>query len=290
MNKFSLLQKISLGRVGIPILFILSVLVLATACTTAAGKTAIISPSADFTIEVTETGIIAPEQLPTGPVAITFKNLSQIPRAASIARLNGGVTVEEVTAALAGENPMAALAMVQLLGGTEVAPDASRQIVYDLKEADHLVLLFGGNDGPPPIATFQAVGTSGSVAAPKVDVKAELKDFAFLMPDQIKAGPQTWQIENSGEQWHELLVVKLHEGVTLGDVAAMMHQEGEAEGPPLFEPVAVFTPLAQGERAWVTFDLEPGQYTAICGLPDLAGGIDKSHLDHGMIRQLTVTD
>jgi hypothetical protein len=51
--------------------------------------------------------------------------------------------------------------------------------------------------------------------------------------------------------------------------------------------IASWGPVSQGERAWATFNLEPGEYTVICGLPDLVGE-GHSHLELGMVRSLTV--
>jgi hypothetical protein len=114
-------------------------------------------------------------------------------------------------------------------------------------------------------------------------------DFSFAMPDKIATGPQVWQIENAGEQWHEMPILKLNEGVTIDDVLAMMAESGPGgpEGPPPFEIVAFWSPMGAGEKAWVTWDLPPGEYTVICFLPDLAGDMSP-HVAHGMVRTLVV--
>jgi len=263
-------------------------LLLLTACNTAAEQPAAASNS-EFVIELSEAGLTAPEQLPAGLVSIIFKNTGQAPHLPEIARLNEGVALDDVVAAAGGEDPMAALALVQLLGGTQLMPGASQKMVYDLQAGTHLVLDFA-TEGPPATAAFEATGDSGLTAAPQADVNVELDDFAFIMPDQIEAGPQTWQIVNKGNQWHELAVVKLDEGMTMDDLMAKMHQEAQSDGPPALDFAAFLAPLNQGEQTWITFDLQPGQYAVFCSLPDLLGGMEKTHADHGMIRQLVVTE
>jgi hypothetical protein len=48
--------------------------------------------------------------------------------------------------------------------------------------------------------------------------------------------------------------------------------------------------MSAGERAWLDLDLPPGVYTVLCFLPDFASTPPKSHLEHGMVRTLTVTE
>ena len=78
-------------------------------------------------------------------------------------------------------------------------------------------------------------------------MSADLVDFNFVLPEQIKAGAHTWKIENKGGQWHEMAIVKLNEGVTVEDVLAMMSQE-PPEGPPPYEDVAFWAPWAPAKR------------------------------------------
>jgi hypothetical protein len=270
---------------GLSIL-VLSALLVVTACGTAIARQNQAAP-AEFTLELSDAGLTAPGHLPTGIVTIIFKNTGQTGQQPSLVRLNEGVTPEKFLTTMA-ENPDEAISLAHLLGGVRVAPTTSKQIVYDLKEGDHVVVSFSEAEDTPPLTTvFQVSGQGGAEAAPQSEVKVELQDFAFAMPDQIKAGPQTWQIENTSRQWHELGIVKLNEGATVADILAMMTQEEEPEGPPPFEMIASWGPVSQGERAWATFNLEPGEYTVICGLPDLVGE-GHSHLELGMVRSLTV--
>ncbi len=125
---------------------------------------------------------------------------------------------------------------------------------------------------------------------PQSDVNADLVDFNFVLPDQIKAGAHTWKIENKGAQWHEMAIVKLNEGVAVDDVLAMMSQEQPPEGPPPYEDVAFWAPMGAGEKAWATFDLPAGEYTVLCFLPDFGATPPVSHAEHGMVRTLTVTE
>jgi hypothetical protein len=214
-----------------------------------------------YTIEVSDTGLITPEQIPTGIITISFKNIGKIAHNPFIVRLNEGVTAEQFMTALAQENPMAAVSLVHLLGGLSVAPGAEQQIIYDLRPGTHVAMDFGEQG---PITTlFQTGGEKSESAAPEAQVKVQLNDFTFIMPDQIKAGPQTWQIENAGNQWHEMGIIKLNEGVDVHAVITALNQAEEPAGPPPFEEVAFWAPISEGEQAWTTLDLKPGVYTVI---------------------------
>lgn len=239
-----------------------------------------------YTVDISANGLTMPEKLPGGIVTVTFANKSEAQHMPILARFKQDVTVEQFNTAMASEDPMAAFSLVHLLSGTSLAPNAEQQIVYDLKAGQHVLLDFG--EQGPQTAFFEVTAEVSPADIPAAGIKADLKDFAVILPDEIKAGPQTWHIQNSGGQWHELQIVRLNEGVTIQEVIDLMGQDGPPAGPPPFEPVAFVPPLSEGEQLWTTFDLEPGVYTIICVLPDVAGAEHHSHAQLGMVRQLTV--
>lgn len=197
------------------------------------------------------------------------------------ARLNDGVTLDQFMAA-AQQDIMAAVPLVTMIGNSE--QKVGDEVTYDLKPGTYVGLVFQ-ESGPPLTASFTA-GKTTDAGEPSAGVTAQLADFAFILPDEIAAGPQTWMIENTGAQWHEMGIVKLAEGTTVDDVVAMLSQP-EQDGPPPFEDVAFLSPMGAGQRAWVTWDLPAGEYTIICFLPDLAGDMSP-HAAHGMVRTLVV--
>ncbi len=117
----------------------------------------------------------------------------------------------------------------------------------------------------------------------------DLVDFNFGLQPEVAAGSKVWQINNKGQQWHEMAIVKLNEGVTTDDVLAMMQSEAPPEGPPPYEEIAFWSPNSPGETGYVTWDIPAGEYTVICFLPDIAGDMT-AHAAHGMVSTLTVTE
>ncbi len=235
-----------------------------------------------ITVTLGDDGLGVPADTPSGVVAI---DQSAAPDA-FIARLNDGVTTEQLTEALASaqEDPTAALALLSLLGGASNTTDG--HLIVDLKPGPYAVVNFG--ETGPQIATFTAGEPSGATA-PTPDVTVDLVDFNFAIPAEISAGPKVWQINNKGQQWHEMAIVKLSEGATVDDVLAMLASGEETDGPPPFEDVAFWLPNSPGETGYVTWDLPAGEYTVLCFLPDLTSDFSP-HAAHGMVAQLTVTE
>lgn len=270
----------SVKREYVLILLGMLAMMVLSACSVMGGEEAAVEiPEVVF--EATESGLSVPEEVPSGVVAIkTVGEVEGLP-----GRLNDGVTLEQLNEALAQPDPFAALGLLTLLGGASNTTDD--RLITDLKPGQHVFVSFG-TDGPPAVHPFMAGDASGATA-PVPDVTVDLVDFNFAIPNEIESGPKIWQINNKGNQWHEMGIVKLSEGVTVDDVVASLTSEEPSEGPPPFEEVAFWAPNSPGETGYVTWDLPPGEYTVICFLPDIAGDMS-AHASHGMVANLTVTE
>lgn len=237
-------------------------------------------------LDITDSAVTTPQSATPGITTITVTNSRQDSRSLALARLNTGVTLEQFTQALA-QGPEGAVELVALAAGLETPPGETQEVTVDLKEGTYVALGLPENDDPPVVGTFPVSGAAaGQTAEPEAVVSVDMRDFQFVMPEQVPAGEQTWEFTNSGNQWHHMVVLRLHEGVTQEDILAMIESGEEPQGPPPFDEVAYFGPQTQGERAWMDINLEPGNYTAICFLPDLATG--ESHAEKGMIRSFEV--
>ncbi len=254
------------------------------ACTMGGGEATVEETGGDIpevVVAMGDTGPSIAAEVPSGVVAI---NLSAAP-GALLARLNEGVTLEQLNEGLSQPDPTAAVSLVSLLGGASNTTDG--KLIVDLKPGQHVLVNFP-EDGPPSAVPFTAGEASGATA-PTPDVTVDLVDFNFAIPAEIEAGPKVWQISNKGQQWHEMAIVKLSDGATVDDVLAMIQSEEEPAGPPPFEDVAFWSPNSPGETGYVTWDLPAGEYTVLCFLPDLAGDMS-AHAAHGMVATLIVTE
>ena len=245
----------------------------------------------EVTITAKEYAYDVPGSIGGGVVTLKLSNTGQEPHMAMLFRLNDGVTLDQFNAAFKEPDPSGVFALGNLAGGVNTTPPGATQATtLDLKAGDYAVLDFGaGEDQVPYMAKgmLKPFKVSGAVstAEPASDVAVALKEYTFEMPTELKAGAHTFKVSNQGAQPHEMILFKLADGKTLADMQAFLSNP-EAGGPPPGEEAGGALPMAPGMRAWTTVDLKPGNYVAVCFVPDPADG--KSHLEHGMMMPIKV--
>ena len=236
-------------------------------------------------IEKTADGYVIPAEMPEGVVQVTFTNNTEGSLDATFARLNEGVTADALMGALGEAGPMGALQLVSLAGGTAVEAGASSDMYVSFKPGEYVLLDMGENAPAPSVFTVADAEGEGA-AAPEAAVNVSLLDFAFSLPLQLTAGENLWQIDNDGEQWHEMVIFKIDPATTLAEMQEILAQVNSGEEPAVEQAGFVF-PIGAGESTWVNMNLEAGTYLAICFLPDFATG--HSHFQDGMMQVLTVS-
>ena len=116
-----------------------------------------------------------------------------------------------------------------------------------------------------------------SAPAEAATVEVELEDGAFALdPEGVEGAAVVLEGRNTGERDHEMLVLRLDEGVTTESLL-------QEPGPRLPEGIAFVgqaTVPAGGEATLTLVDLDAGTYTLVCllpdedGIPDLADGME----------------
>ena len=231
-----------------------------------------------------------PQQITAGMVTIRLKNEGQEPHHAQFARLNDSVTMEQFTTALQ-EEPLTALALVTFTGGPGVVdPNGEQTVTVELAPGQYVLLCFvPGADGVPHlakgmIATLEVVAGDGAVTQPpQADAEVKLIDFSFVLPQELRAGQQVWKVTVDGKQPHEIMLLKLAAGKSMTDVTHWMHQP---EGAPPFANVGGLQGIMPGATGYLHLDLTPGNYVALCHIPDVQSG--KEHAELGMVMPFTV--
>jgi hypothetical protein len=245
----------------------------------------------EVTIVGSEYAFEAPEQAPAGLITFSFKNQGAAVHHAQVVRLNAGVTFEQLMAAFQrGET--AALPLIIPVGGPSLTdPGQTARVTLDLDPGVYALLcLVPDAEGILHLAHGMArpltiTGDAAIEPEPPTDLTVSMADFQYTMPDEIRAGRQTWKVVNDGAQPHELVLHKLAPGKTAEDVIAFFHH---SQGAPPFADAGGMQGLPQGEAGWAHLDLAPGSYVAICYIPDRASGT--RHMNLGMVKMLIVVE
>lgn len=118
-------------------------------------------------------------------------------------------------------------------------------------------------------------------------------DFAFAgLKETYAPGPLSIDLANEGDEVHELIVLKVKEGVD--ESAEELVQLSEDEAFEKVDFTGNIDPVAPGDGGYIVVDLEPGRYVVSCFLPEGATGME--HLDadgmphalSGMFAEFTV--
>jgi hypothetical protein len=269
-----------------------------------------------ITLNAVDFAFEGPTEAPAGLMTVTMTNNGAEPHHAQLVRLNDGVTMEQFQAALQAGDPAAMFPLVTFVGGPAVVgPGAASQVILRLAAGSYVALCFVESpDGVPHLAKgmvfpFTVTGEDPGDPDPTATADVSLVDFGFELPASVAAGPQVWKVTNNGVEPHELALIKLDEGVTFDDFMAMMSAEATPEGgvemaspeggmdmatpdaggemgAPPFTDVGGMQALASGLSGWVVLDLAPGEYVAICFVPNAEG---VPHFALGMVAGFTVS-
>ena len=240
--------------------------------------------ASELVVELTDERQVIPETLPAGIRRVTANNTGQAWHAVIFRRLNEGVTPEQFAAAFA-ENPFSSLALTTQLGGPDVAPGASTPGYFHFEPGAHA--LVDNATAPPRFVPFTvAASTEADAAPPAAAVAVEMKEHAFVMPAEIKAGAQWWQFTNTGQNVHQMGIVKLAAGKTLDDAIAW-NETGE--GPEPFEWVEFWNVMSPGVTSWGELTVPAGTYWVLDFLPDPTRE-GQSNMALGMAKEIVVTE
>ena len=184
-----------------------------------------------------------------------------------------------------------------MLGGLETPAGESINLTYDLSAGDYLLLNFA-EAAPPTILPFVVAEAEDAMSTaeplPEADVPVELVDFAFHMPTELQAGEQFWSLTNNGTQPHEMAVMRVDDGAELADVTSTLMDAimAATQGPPdmPYETAVSWSVMSPGERVWANVSLEAGTYVVVCFIPDFTAQEFVTHMQHGMIQLITVSD
>lgn len=259
-------------------------------------------------LSATEYAFEAPDTIPAGWTTFHLSNHGGEVHYGHIVQLDSGRTVEELVAAYeqairtSGPRPK----WVTRFGGPGgTAPGATSSVTQYLEPGSYVWICpveddagnphFGKGEVRPFVVGTADPAGAGRAAAPEADVVIHLLDFEFALDALLPAGRHTIRVENGGVEPHDLVMLKLAPGRTVEDVRAWLNPERArrpdqaAEPAPTLESIGTgaggIAAIGPGMEAFFEADLAPGEYVLVCMATAPDG---RSHIEHGMIRQVSV--
>jgi uncharacterized cupredoxin-like copper-binding protein len=231
----------------------------------------------------------APTQIPAGLTRFVLKGQGKEIHHATIAKLEEGKTVADLQAAFKTPGPPPS--WVTFVGGPNVPdPGAEANATVDLTPGNYALICFVDTPDKVPhfakgmVHGFTVTPSTVNALAPTADVDLVLVDYAFNLDKPLTAGRHTIKVTNPAAQDHEIQLIQLAPGKTLADMQQWIQKMA---GPPPGKAVGGIASMKPGTTNYFDVELTPGEYVAICFVPDSKDG--KPHFEHGMARQFTVS-
>ena len=211
---------------------------------------------------------------------------------AQVARLNAGVTHDEVINELVTKKHLeAAFSLLTFVGGPDtVTPGYGQETTLHLSAGEYVLLCFvQGQDGVAHVDKgmihfFSVASAQGRERVPQVNGVISMKEFSYTLPQVITQSRfLTLQVSNVGVEPHEMNIIKLAKGKGVQDVQAFFRAPS---GPPPFEELGGLATIEAGGIGWLQIHLESGSYAVFSFILDQKTG--KSQLSLGMITPFTV--
>jgi hypothetical protein len=171
------------------------------------------------------------------------------------------------------------------IAGSYFIPDSGEEVM------DLIPLSVTGSATPVADASPQASPVVDS--RPQADVMLEMTDdlLYIVTPDPLPAGPQLWELVNTGmHPHHHMVMYGVPEGTTPDDIIDGFLPLFEGNDPEEDSIVMQMMPMGYaalqsgGTTTWNEFDLEPGTYAILCFISDTGDPDDwQPHLLDGMI-------
>lgn len=234
------------------------------------------------------------DHLKAGLVQVRLHNDGSVAHQVQLLRLHDGVNLADFQSAVALSHGGAVLQLADATGGSNaIEPGGYQATFVNLRAGNYVALCFlsGGGDGAPHFAhgmlsTFSVAG-QGNSAHPPGDVLGSIEAFSFgyRMPAVVN-GHGLYRFTNTdGRDTHELTILRLAPGKTAADFRSWL-RTGANGPPPVAGSAGGANALAPGLHMWVQLNLAPGDYVAVCFVPDDEGN-HPPHAVLGMVQGFT---
>ena len=244
------------------------------------------SPEA-VAIRATDDAISIPAVIPAGLVTFAFENKGAEPHDVRFVRIGGGHTMDDFGAwqKAGGAIPD----WLQSSGGAgTVAPGMTEEFTITLDAGKYVALCsYPSKDGGGAhlqkgmYASVDVGPLLSHVTAPSEDLTLTMHDHGFQLTAPIDSGPARWRVHNNGTEPHQVLIVRLPDGVTEWQERTWFNGGRAPRGGI---PVGGIVELEADADAWIRVDLKAGHYILLCSMLEQDG----RHFELGMICRFTV--
>ena len=234
-----------------------------------------------------------PAELTGGTVTITLKNTGAEQHEFGLVRVKDGTTADQVAKDLLAseDSPIPDYVLGAPGGSGGVAPGATGTSTISLEKGTYVYFCTFGDPShytAGMLGEFTVKDIGSTAPLPTTSASVNASEYKFDVQG-LKAGDNTFDFANKGEQFHHLIAVPLAQGATLDDVNEFLQSNGESDAaPPIdFEKEQDVAVTGPGQAQVVSFKLEKGSYVFLCFLTDRAGG--ESHFTKGMLQQVDIS-
>lgn len=256
-----------------------------------AGPNVVTITAADYVFNV-------PDTIPAGLTTFRLVNQGKELHHASLIRLKDGKTVADFQSGLqAMKTQGPPPPWISFVGGPNAVTPGDTGLTTQTLEPGNYVFVcwIPTADGMPHImkGMMRAMVVKAAPAAPTpaaaeptAGFSITLSDYDFALSAPLTAGTHTIRVENGATQPHEVVITALPPGKSLQDFIAW--EKGGEKGPiPTGKWLGGVVGMDPGGHAQFTATFAPGNYLLLCFWPDAKDG--KSHIVHGMAKQITVS-
>lgn len=234
-----------------------------------------------------------PDTLPAGMTTFVLTNESEIWHHLQLVRLPDGMSLQDFMEAMSGMEPgTPPPAWFDEAGGVNPpSPGQAARVTMLLETGEYAVLCLVDTPDRVPhvmkgmIKPLTVTASTGSPAPlPSSDLTLTLVDYAFAFSAPPTAGSHVIRVENAATQAHEIVLFRFLSGRTMDD---LMSWAATYEGPAPVVPVGGVPGIRPGQVADMHVALDPGDYVALCFVPDHTDG--RPHIEHGMVLPFTIS-
>jgi uncharacterized cupredoxin-like copper-binding protein len=126
-----------------------------------------------------------------------------------------------------------------------------------------------------------------SKEAPATSLEVDAADYSFKLNSQVvAAGRVPVSLHNGGNEAHQVMILRLHDGVSVDQYLSAAQSDEGAAGS-LIDNAGGVNIVDPGASGTGYADLQPGSYALVCYIPS---GDHVGHLHKGMVAELTVPE